>query len=181
MRLSALPLLVLAASPAAAAERSYTVTSFDRIRVEGPFAVSVSTGKAVSARVTGSAEAIERVSLRVEGRTMLIRPNNSGWGGYPGKQSGTATLTLTTPDLHTAILIGSGSVEIDHMKGARVILTVEGSGRVVARGIDADNTSLAVAGSGAIEASGRTRNGAAIARGSAATCTCRRSTGRTGF
>ncbi|MBA2921032.1 MULTISPECIES: GIN domain-containing protein [Sphingomonas] len=167
MRLIALAGLALAASPAAAAERGYSVTSFDRIRLEGPFAVTVTTGKAVSAKATGSEEALERVSVRVEGRTMLIRPNLSGWGGYPGKQSGAATITVTTPGLDTAIVVGSGSLDVDRMKAPRVVLTVEGSGRLTVHGIDADNASLAVAGSGTIEVSGRAKVGAAVARGTA--------------
>ncbi|MBS0504608.1 MAG: DUF2807 domain-containing protein [Proteobacteria bacterium] len=157
----------LLASPAAAAERSFSVTSFDRIRVEGPFVVTVATGKAVSARVSGDDAAIERVSLRVEGRTMLIRPNLSSWGGYPGKSAGAPRIMLTTPDLSTAILIGSGSLDIDKMKGMRITLTAEGSGRITVHQLDADNASLAIAGAGALEVSGKARQAAAVARGTA--------------
>lgn len=157
----------LLASPAAAAERSFSVTSFDRIRVEGPFVVAVTTGKAVSARVSGDDAAIERVSLRVEGRTMLIRPNLSSWGGYPGKSAGAPRIMLTTPDLSTAILIGSGSLDVDRMKGMRIVLTAEGSGRLAVHQLDADNASLAIAGAGALEASGKARQAAAVARGTA--------------
>jgi hypothetical protein len=157
----------MTAAPAAAAERSYSVTSFDRIRVEGPFTVAVTTGKAVSARASGDAEALERVQLRVEGRTMLIRPNLSGWGGYPGKQGAPARITVTTPDLNTAILIGSGSLDIDRIRGMKAVLTVEGSGRLTAGQVDVDNLSLAIAGSGGIEVSGHAKQAAAVARGAA--------------
>jgi hypothetical protein len=135
--------------------------------VDGPFVVTVSTGKAVSARASGSPEAIERLTLRVEGRTMLIKPNASGWGGLPGKQSAPVRISVTTPELTTAMLLGSGSLDIDRIRGARVILTVEGSGRLAVRAIDADNVSLAVAGAGTIEAAGRTRQAAGLARGAA--------------
>lgn len=160
-------LLALIASPAMAAERGYSVTSFDRIQVEGPFAVTVSTGKAVSAKASGSDDALERVSVRVEGRTMLIRPNLSGWGGFPGKQPGTASIAVTTPDLDTAIVTGSGSLAIDRMKAPRAVLTVEGSGRLAVRAIEADNATLAIAGSGIIEAAGRAKQAVAVARGAA--------------
>lgn len=166
MRLTVLS-LVLAAAPAAAAERAFSVTSFDRIRVEGPFAVTVATGKAPSARASGSAEALERVQLRVEGRTLLIRPSLSGWGGYPGRQDAPATIAVTTPDLHTAVLLGSGRLEVDRMRGARAVLTAEGSGRLVVRQLDVDSASLAVAGAGGIEAAGRAKQVAAVARGAA--------------
>lgn len=166
MRLIVLSLM-LAAAPAAAAERAFSVTSFDRIRVEGPFAVTVTTGKAPSARASGSAEALERVQLRVEGRTLLIRPSLSGWGGYPGRQDAPATIAVTTPDLHTAVLLGSGRLDVDRMRGARAVLTAEGSGRLSVRQLEVDYASLAVAGSGGIEAAGRARQVAAVARGAA--------------
>ena len=167
LRLIPMVLVVAAAAPAAAAERGYSVTQFDRIRVEGPFEVTVATGKPVSARATGSEEALERVSLRVEGQTMLIRPNLSGWGGYPGRQAPPARITLSTPELNSVILIGSGSLAADRMRGPRVTVTVEGAGRVSVGAIEADNASLAVAGSGTIEAAGRTTKAAALARGTA--------------
>ena len=129
--------------------------------------MTVSTGKAVSAKAVGSEGALELVTIRVEGQTMLIRPNLSGWGGYPGQPPGAASIAVTTPALDTAIVIGSGSLAVDRMKAPRVILTVEGSGRLSVRAIDADNASLAIAGSGTIEAAGRAKEGAAVARGTA--------------
>ena len=158
-------LAALLASPAAAAERSFSVTSFDRIRVEGPFAVTVATGKPVSARVIGEADSLERATVRVEGRTMIVRPNISNWGGNSGRQGAAPRIVLTTPDLTTASLIGSGSLEIDRMKGMRATVSAEGSGRLTVRQIDADIASLAIAGAGAIEAGGKVRQAGAVARG----------------
>jgi len=155
-----------AAGPAAAAERGFTITSFDRIRVEGPFVVTVATGRPVSARASGDAPALDRIRLRVEGRTLLVRGDES-WGGFPDGRRGPVTLTLSTPALDTAILLGSGSLAVDRMKAPRVILTVEGAGRVAVDRIEADNLSLAIAGSGRIEAAGTARVGAAVARGAA--------------
>jgi hypothetical protein len=160
----ALALTASLAAPAAAAERGYSVTSFDRVRVEGPFLVTVTTGRAVSARATGDAAALDRVQLRVEGRTLLVRAVSS-WSGFADGRNGPVRLALTTPALATAILLGSGTLDVDRMTGLRVILTVEGSGRLSARAIDTDNASLAVAGAGAIEAAGRARVAAVVARG----------------
>ncbi len=165
MRLTPFVLIGALASPAAAAERGYTVTSFDRVRVEGPFAVRVVTGKAPSARATGSAEALERVQLRVEGRTLLVRPNLSSWGGYPGQSQAPVSIVVTTPALLTAVLLGSGRLDIDRMTGARAVVTVEGSGRIAIAALDVDTASLAAAGSGGIEAAGRTKQAVVIVRG----------------
>jgi hypothetical protein len=158
---------LLAAWPAAAAERGYTITSFDRVRVEGPFAVTVATGKAPSARASGSADALERVQLRVEGRTLIVRPNMSAWGGFPDRESTPARISVSTQAVQTALLLGSGRLEVDRMKGARTVLTVEGSGRLAVGMLDADVASLAAAGSGGIEAAGRAKQASVIARGAA--------------
>jgi hypothetical protein len=165
LRLVPAALIALTAVPLNAAERGYSVTSFDRIRVEGPFVVTVSTGKTPSARASGTAEALERVTVRVEGRTLLVRPNVSGWGGYPGRQDAPARVAVSTPGLHTVNLLGSGRVEIDRIKALKVTLTVEGSGRLIIGLLEADTASLAVAGSGGIEAAGRVKQASALARG----------------
>jgi len=167
MRLIPAFLALLAAAPASAAERGYSVTGFDRVRVEGPFAVSITTGRAPSARAIGAADALERVSVNVEGRTLRVRSSASGWGGYPGRASAPARIELTTPDVSTASLLGPGDLRIDRMRGAKAVLTVEGSGRIAVGALDVDTASLAVAGSGTIEAAGRARQASAIARGTA--------------
>lgn len=82
---SVLTAVLCLAAPAAAATRSYTVTSFDRVRVDGPYSVQLSTGRSPFARASGSAQALDGLSLRVEGRTLVIRRNTSVWGGYPGQ------------------------------------------------------------------------------------------------
>lgn len=163
--LAALAAASALAVPAGAAERGFTITSFDRIRVEGPFMVTLTTGRPVSARATGDAAALDRLRLRVEGRTLLVRAERSA-SGFAGRQ-GPLAIALSTPDLSTAVVLGSGSLAIDRVKGPRVILTVEGSGRLAVDSIEADNLSLAIAGSGRIEAGGRARTGAAVARGAA--------------
>ena len=42
------------ASPAAAATRNFGITSFEKVRVEGPFKVTLTTGVAPFARASGS-------------------------------------------------------------------------------------------------------------------------------
>lgn len=167
VRLTALCLLAGLSAPVMAAERGYSVTSFDRVRVEGPFVVQIVTGKPPSARASGAPEAIERVTVRVEGRTLLVRPNKSGWGGYPGRQDAPARIAVTTPAVSTATLLGGGRIEIDRMTGAKAVVTVEGSGSIAVADMDVDVASLAVAGSGGIEAAGRAKQAAVIARGTA--------------
>jgi len=66
-RLPILALLTLASLPATAAapvaQRNFSVSSFDRIRVDGPYEVRLKTNVAPFARASGSAAASDGVSV----------------------------------------------------------------------------------------------------------------------
>ena len=66
MRSAILFALVVSAafnSPAGAATRNFGITSFTKVRVDGPFRVSLATGVAPFARATGTPEALDRVAI----------------------------------------------------------------------------------------------------------------------
>src|SRR4051794_8579910 len=115
-------LFALAAAPAAAAERNYPVGDFDTIRVEGPFQVVLATGLPSRVAASGSPEALDRLTVDVEGRTLRIRVNSSAWGGYPGQSPGPVRIAAATRDLARASVVGPGSLDIDKARGLRVDL-----------------------------------------------------------
>ncbi|HEX8214046.1 MAG TPA: head GIN domain-containing protein [Allosphingosinicella sp.] len=154
------------AGPAFAADRRYTVTDFDRVLVEGPFEVVVKTGKAPSARATGTNAAIERLSIEVEGRTLKVRRNRSAWGGYPGKDSGPIAIELTTRDLRGASVTGSGGLAIDKAKAMRFDLALSGSGRLSIGRVEADNLVVGLVGSGRMSVGGKVKGLKATVQGS---------------
>jgi hypothetical protein len=163
-----LPLALLAlaaAAPASAAERRYPVTDFDRIEVEGPYQVTVRTGLSSSVRAEGSAAALERISVDVQGRTLKVRPNRSAWGGYPGERTGPVTLSLTTRDVRAAAVTGSGSLDVDRVRGLRVDVSVSGSGRLGVAAVDADILVVGLLGSGRIALAGRAKQLKATVQG----------------
>jgi len=151
--------------PAAAAERSYTLTSFDRIRVEGPYAVDLVTNRAPFARASGSLRAIEGVSLRVEGRTLYVRADRSAWGGNPDRPAGPVTIAIGTHDLALASLSGAGSLVIDRVRGLAFGLIVSGSGSVTIADVDLDQLRVSVAGSAQAKLAGRAKQFTALVRG----------------
>ena len=63
--------LLLAAGPAPAADRTFSVTSFDRIRVDGPYQVTLSTNVAPFARATGSRRLRRAIDSTAQ-RTQLL-------------------------------------------------------------------------------------------------------------
>ncbi|MDP8994840.1 MAG: DUF2807 domain-containing protein [Pseudomonadota bacterium] len=156
-RILAAAALAALAVPAAAAERRYTVTDFDRIVIEGPFNVRLATGGPSSAVATGTPEALERVSVEVQGRTLRIRPNRSAWGGYQGTAAGPVALEVTTRELRSATVTGPGNLAIDRAESMRLDLAVEGSGRIGAGQVAADNLVVGLLGSGRVQVAGTAR------------------------
>jgi hypothetical protein len=159
-------LIFALAAPAFAADRRYTVTDFDRIQVEGAFDVVLKTGKAPSARAIGDNEALERVSIEVQGRILKVRPNRSAWGGYPGKDAGAVAIELTTRELRAASVTGSGSLAIDKAKAMRFDLTLSGSGRLSIGRVEADNLVVGLVGAGRMSVGGKVKRLKATVQGS---------------
>lgn len=159
-------LLLPLAVPAAA--RSYTVTGFDRIRVDGPFRVSLTTSVAPFARAEGSPSALDTVTIEVQGRTLVVRPNRSAWGGFAGRPTGPVTIEVGTHELVAAWLNGAGGLAIDRVRGMSFDLNVQGAGAASIGRIEVDRLSVGLAGAASATLAGKTERLTAIVRGSSA-------------
>ena len=155
-----------AAAPATAADRRLTVTEFDRVRVEGPFEVVLTTGKSPSAMLSGSPQALERVTVDVQGSVLRVRTNNSAWGGYPGAAAAPPRIKLSTHDLRGAQLIGSGSLSIDQAEAMRFDISLSGSGRISIGELEADTLVVGLVGSGTADIGGSAKSLKATVQGS---------------
>jgi hypothetical protein len=168
-RLPILALLALASLPATAAapvaQRNYSVTSFDRIRVDGPYEVRLKTNVAPFARASGSQAALDGLSVVVEGRTLIVRPSTGGWGGYPGENRGPVTIDVGTHELGTAWLNGAGSLVIDKVKGLGFDLAIQGAGSARVEALDIDQLKLGISGAGSARLAGRAAKMTATVRG----------------
>ena len=153
----ALFFIIVAASPLVAAQRNYSVTDFTRVKVEGPYAVTLATNVAPFARATGSQRALDRVSVRVEGRMLIIRLDRSAWGDDPDEQPGPVTISVGTHDLEQATLIGGGSLAIDRVRGLEFALASYGSGASSIGAVAVDRLRLSAQGSGSMRVAGATK------------------------
>ena len=143
------------AVPAQAATRNFGVSGFDRIRVDGPFRVTLATGVAPFARATASSSgALEGVAIEVQGRTLIVRANRSSWGGYPGEAAGPVEVSIGTHELTAAWLNGSGTLAIDKLRGLSFDLSVQGSGAASVGAVEVDQFKAAVSGTAAVGLSG---------------------------
>lgn len=167
MRLAAFTALLLLASPAAAATRNFAITSFDRIRVDGPYQVALRTGTAPFARAHGSQSALDGLAIKVEGRTLVVRAGlGTNWGGYPGQNRGPVTVELGTHELSSAWLNGAGALAIDRVKGLSFDLAVNGAGVMRIDSVDVDLLKASLTGAASARLAGRAAKLTASARGS---------------
>ena len=139
---------------AAPLPRSFTVGSFDRIRVEGPYQVTVSSGRAPFARAEGPATAVDAMDIRVEGRTLIVRQRGGRTNSSPGTP---VRLAVGTHELRSVILSGAGSLAVDRLKGLSADVALLGPGRLQVDGIEADRLTAGVQGSGSLRLAGRAK------------------------
>jgi hypothetical protein len=157
--------IVAAASPAAAATRNFGITSFTKVRVDGPYKVTLATGVAPFARASGSAAAIDRLAIDVRGDTLIVHSNASSWGGYPGSSAGPVEVSLGTHDLSSAWVNGAGSLAIDRVKGLSFALSVQGSGAAEIGTVSADQMNVSLVGTASAKLAGEARKLTALVRG----------------
>src|SRR4051812_20216991 len=159
-------LIAAAASPATAATRNFGVSSFDKIRVEGPYRIKLTVGVPVSAKASGgSTAALDRVSIESQGSTLIIHPNRASWGGYPGRDAGPIDIEIGTHDLVSAWLNGSGALNINKVKGLSFDLSVQGSGTTSIAQVDVDQLNISVGGTANASLAGRAAKTTAGIRG----------------
>lgn len=153
------------ALPAPAAERNFMVTDFTKIRIDGPYSVKLTTKVPPSAKAAGSPTALDNVSAQVEGQTLVIRKNQSGWGGFPGDNPGPVTVVVGTHDLTAIWLNGSGGLKVNAVDGPSVDISVVGAGSVTIEKLTVDRLGVSVSGSGSAVLSGTANEAAAMASG----------------
>ena len=154
------------AAPGAAAERNFGVSGFDRVRLDGDYRVTLTTGIAPFARASGDARAIDMLSLRVEGRTLVIRSDRSGsWGGYPGASSGPITIAVGTHELSAAYVNGAGSLSINRVEGLKFDASAMGAGALSIDDVAVDQFNLAQAGATSTRLAGKVGKITLIVRG----------------
>jgi len=165
IHLPALLLTVALAAPAAGATRNFGITSFDRIRVDGPYKVVLKVGVAPFASATGSQAALDEVAVEVQGRTLVVHPSRSSWGGFPGENKGPVEIRIGTHELTQAWLNGSGSLQIDRIRGLTFDLSVQGSGAVGIGQAEVDQLRVSVGGTAAAILAGKAGKASVTVRG----------------
>jgi hypothetical protein len=153
------------AAPADAATRNFGITSFEKVRVDGPFKVTVTSGVAPYAKATGSSASLDRVAVDVRGDTLVVHNNLDSWSGYPGTDPGPVEISIGTHELSAAWLNGSGSLSIDKVKGLSFDLSVQGSGAGEIGEANVDQLNVSVIGTASARIAGQAAKLTAVIRG----------------
>lgn len=168
----ALPALLLpilaGADPAAAAERAIAIPSFDRIRIDGPFDVRLTTRATPGVTVSGDPRMLESVAVRVEGGTLIVRAGNAGWGERPRARGlPNPIVTVRTRDLRGAGVAGGGTLRITGpVTASRVDLSITGSGTLDAPALAAGDLVMTLIGDGQATLAGTARTARLLGNGS---------------
>jgi len=161
---SALLAFASTAQAATTTTRNFGVRSFEKIRVEGPYRVTLKTGVAPFARAKGPNAALDRIDLEMRGKMLIVR------SGPFAKNPAAAALApveveLGTHDLSSAALLGSGSLTIDKVKGLKFDLGVHGAGTTDIGQVAVDQLTLNLGGNAAARLSGKSKQLTAILKG----------------
>lgn len=155
-------------APATAADRNFGVSGFDRVRLDGDYRVTLTTGIAPFAKASGDRRAIDNLSIRVEGRTLVVRSGQSGdWGGYAGTQSGPITISIGTHELTSAQVNGGGSLAINRVEGLKFDASAMGAGALTIDDVAVDQFSVVLAGAASARLAGKVGKLSALVRGTA--------------
>ena len=133
--------------------RTYSVGSFQKIEVAGPYDVEVRTGSAPSVAGQGSERLLERTIVEVQGDKLVIRPERQhSWFGIGWGHHGKAHFKVTVPQLSGATIAGSGDINVDRVAGQNFEGAVAGSGGLSVAAVDVQQLKLSIAGSGGVKA-----------------------------
>jgi Putative auto-transporter adhesin, head GIN domain len=153
------------AAPANAASRNFGITSFEKVRVEGPYKVVLTTGVAPFAKASGSASALDRIAIEVRGNTLVVHSNLNSGGGYPNQDIGPVEISVGTHDLTAASMSGAGTLAINKIRGLSFDLSAQGSGAIGVGQVDVDQLNVNVVGTASAVLAGRSAKVTAVVRG----------------
>jgi len=124
--------------------KSFDVSGFDRVILEGFGDVYVEQGQTESLSVQTDDNLMSLLDIKVRGKELRlgIKP------GFDVSPSKSLTFNLTVKDLHGVTLAGSGNFYVEPVKSNNLAVSILGSGNIDIKGLNANSLSLDLNGSG---------------------------------
>lgn len=167
--LVAFSVLALGAQGASAAERRFTLSAFDKVRIEGDVAVEITSDAAPFALASGDPRALETLSLKVQGGTLYIRRARTNAPIERRKQAASPDalplVRLSARAVQSLTLLGHGSARLDRLAGASPSATMDGDGSVEIGAVEAKALAMNVNGRGSLKIGGRAKHARAVMLG----------------
>lgn len=132
--------------------KDFPVGDFKQIEAAGPYDVTVKTGSPASVRVEGPANILDQLIVEVKGDKLRIH-RDKGRTIQLGRD--TVKIAVTVPELHGAMLAGSGTIDVDKVAGDAFKASIAGSGDVSIAEVAVQSLEVEIAGSGSAAARGR--------------------------
>jgi hypothetical protein len=144
------------ATSAAAAERRFPVSGFEKVSASGSENITITTGKAASVVATGPQDRLDNLDIRVDGNTLRIdHKKNGSWNWGMNDQ---VQIAITMPALTGLHASGSGNIFADSGSGPAFEGSLSGSGDLQIGRIDSPQVTLRTSGSGDIMAAGQCKD-----------------------
>ncbi|WP_188053477.1 GIN domain-containing protein [Sphingosinithalassobacter sp. CS137] len=154
-RLLPVPLfLLLLISAAAPQDRTYLISGFERVRVDGPFEVHVTPGMTAKARARGGRRALEALDVHVSGSTLVVSGGSDPAAGGRDSAGASPVVEVEVPRLRAASVNGGGELHIAEMHMPRAEVSVNGAGTVEVADVRAEDLSATLIGTGRIALAG---------------------------
>jgi len=130
--------------------RSYDLTDFDRIDVEGQWQVTIERGNAWTVAVETPVEILDNVMVERDGDELSIS-YRGGWCGGCFRDGNTLKATITMPDIESLDLSGATQLSFSGFDGRSLSLDVSGAVALTGASSRFDTLSLDLSGAGSVD------------------------------
>ena len=146
---------VFAASMASAAERKFSIGSYENVQIEGDLIVNIETDKGTSAKAVGSTRQLSLISFTRNGRTLKIQlKNNLARRKASDFNAEPLEIFISTTVLKNVTLRGNGAVTINKMRSRKSELSILGSGEITLGSGEFDCFNIIINGGGSVQVEG---------------------------
>lgn len=126
--------------------RSFAVADFTGVALKGSDDVVVTQGTAFAVTAKGPQDQLDRLEISVKDGVLVVGHKRGDW--KIGRSTKGVQVAVTMPRLDSAVVAGSGNMQVDKASGDEVSATVAGSGNLVIADVTAKALELSIAGSG---------------------------------
>lgn len=150
---------MVALQPAQAAERKFSLFSFEEVRIEGGADVVIVSGKGPVARAEADSRAtLDRIAFRKSGKQLVIAVQAKTDNTRQYSAEDPITIYLHTYDVKKISHLGTGTVSLDRLAGRAPEVRVGGFGNLAIASVDSDRLAIAMTGGGMLTIAGEARD-----------------------